>query len=74
VATGDHIRDGENGFLVGLGDVGDLVRRTRTLLDNPDFTRALGENVEQHLRRFGWESRCQRFQQVIARVLDQRRD
>ena len=69
-ATIDHIRDGENGLLVGLGDVGDLVRKARLLLDNPELARTLGANGQRHVHQLSWESRCQRFHQMLNRVLD----
>ena len=43
----DLIEDGENGFLVGIGDVDGLVEKMNLIADNPDKAKEIGENARQ---------------------------
>ncbi len=51
------VRDGETGFLVSPGDVGQLHDRLRQVLDDPSLARRLGDNARQDvLERFTWRA------------------
>lgn len=53
----DYVSDGENGYLVRLGDIDRLSEALIDLIDNPDRCRSFGENGRRLvLERFNWES------------------
>ena len=50
----DHVRDGEEGFLVPPGDPGALADAIRRVLDREDERRRMGENALARASRYSW--------------------
>jgi glycosyltransferase involved in cell wall biosynthesis len=72
--VGDIVRDGENGFLVDLGDEEALVLRLRSLRDEPDLAANLGFNALSHARRlYSIPRMAAEFTEVYSSVLDSAR-
>ncbi|WP_460334410.1 glycosyltransferase family 4 protein [Actinoallomurus acanthiterrae] len=64
------VRDGETGFLVEPGDVGELRDRIRTLLADRPLARRLGDDARQLvLERFTWDRCAQRCLTAYATML-----
>lgn len=53
----DIIQDGENGFLVDIGDVEGMVEKVRLLLQDPDLCRSMAEQGRRTAEWFSWD-RC----------------
>jgi glycosyltransferase involved in cell wall biosynthesis len=65
------VRDGETGFLVPPGDVGQLHERLRQVLDDPSLARRLGDNARQDVReRFTWHAVAARCLVAYSHAVD----
>src|SRR5262245_5863890 len=61
-ALAEIVRNGQTGFLVPPGDQAALARQTRTLLDNADLRRDMGEAARRRVaERFGVAEMVRRF-------------
>jgi glycosyltransferase involved in cell wall biosynthesis len=63
------IRSGHDGILVPPGDPEPLARALRSLADDPDGRRVIGEQARRSSRRFSPEEACRRVLDVYAAVL-----
>lgn len=63
----DHIRDGENGLLVAVGDDAALADRLRRLVDDPAAARALGDRAMAYVQgELTWAMVVRRFRAAVA--------
>lgn len=64
----DIIKDGENGFLVEVGNVGEIVDRVQLLLRDPDLRQRLVRNSKETVKRFTWESSVDKLERVLQKI------
>jgi glycosyltransferase involved in cell wall biosynthesis len=62
-------RHGMDGLLVRPSDPSALAAGVRTLLDEPDYARALGENGYRRSRAFAWDKVVDQLEAVYAKLL-----
>jgi glycosyltransferase involved in cell wall biosynthesis len=60
-AAYDLLRDGENGFVVPADDVGAAARAIRTLADDADLRRRMGDASREIARGWGYEPSVENF-------------
>lgn len=70
----DIIKDGENGFLVKVGDVKQIVNRVKELLDDGELRQRFVRNSEETLRKFSWESSIDRLERALSNIARSRFD
>lgn len=58
---GDVVREGENGYLVEVGDVETLTKRLDALLSDPELRRRLGEAARSDVRSYAAVERATRI-------------
>lgn len=61
----DIIRDGENGFLVGVGDVDGIVDRVQLLLRNDTLRKQMQSKALETARNFTWEKSAAELERVL---------
>jgi glycosyltransferase involved in cell wall biosynthesis len=66
--TRDSIIDGENGFLVPVGDIKEIARRVEMLLDDSRLRTRMRSKAEETARRFSWRRCIDQLESVIATV------
>ena len=54
-AGSDIVDEGENGFIVPVGSVTEIVERLLFLLENPDELKKMSENAREKARLYTWE-------------------
>jgi len=59
------IQDGQNGFLVNVGDVNGIVDRVQLLLDNGDLRARFRQNAQETLDRFTWEKCVSKLEDTL---------
>ncbi len=64
----DIIKNGENGFLVKVGDVEQIVNRVKMLLDDGELRRRFVENSKETLRKFSWESSIDKLEETLSNL------
>ena len=68
----DFIRDGENGFLVEVGDVSGLRERIEWMLNNPMIAKTMGQqarkDIEEH---WSLPAYCQRLESALTATSSQ---
>jgi glycosyltransferase involved in cell wall biosynthesis len=66
----EHILDGENGFLVDVGDWEEMARLTLGLLRNPEQALRLGAEARRRALMLGWrqclETTCAYYEDLLA--------
>lgn len=68
----DVIRDRETGLLVPPGDVAALADAIRSLLDDPELARSLGEAGRRHVREnFSWDAITDRLVALYHRLVSE---
>jgi glycosyltransferase involved in cell wall biosynthesis len=73
-AAYDLLRDGENGFLVLADDVGAAARAIRTLAEDADLRRRMGDASRELVRGWGYEPSVENFVAAVREALALRRD
>jgi glycosyltransferase involved in cell wall biosynthesis len=68
-AAYDLLRDGENGFLVPADDVGAAARGLRTLAEDADLRRSMGEASRELVRGWGYEPSVENFLAAVREAL-----
>lgn len=63
------VRDEESGFLVGEGNVGELVDRTLVLLENKDLRQKMGKKGQRIAKRFNWKDIAQKTTDFYCEIL-----
>jgi glycosyltransferase involved in cell wall biosynthesis len=61
----DIITDGENGFLVGVGNVEQIVNKVKLLLNDIDLRRRFVDRSEETIRKFEWKSSIDKLEAVL---------
>jgi glycosyltransferase involved in cell wall biosynthesis len=64
----DQIVDGQNGFLVPVGDLDQIVNRVVLLLDNPDLRKRIQKNGLQTVRQFTWQKSVDALEATLQRL------
>ena len=65
----EAVRDGEEGLLVGVGDVAGLRQAIETLLTDADARRRMGEAGRRRAEEFSWRSIAERHLAIFERAL-----
>lgn len=68
----DAIKDGENGFLVESGNVGEWVAKTEAVLSSSDkHLREIGKRAREYVQaNYSWERVCQQYMDVMEQDRD----
>ena len=68
----DAIKDGENGFLVESGNVGEWVAKTVAVLSSSDkHLREIGKRAREYIQaNYSWEMVCQQYMDVMEQDRD----
>jgi glycosyltransferase involved in cell wall biosynthesis len=69
---GDMIRDGENGFLVPVGDVEGLVERANRLLSDEALRLHLVRNAFTTVKAFAWERSADKLEEALRAIVSMR--
>ncbi|NQT01277.1 MAG: glycosyltransferase [Planctomycetes bacterium] len=64
----DVIKNGENGFLVKVGDVEQIVNRVKELLDDGELRQRFVKNSKETLRKFPWESSIDKLEETLSNL------
>jgi glycosyltransferase involved in cell wall biosynthesis len=64
----DIIQDGDNGFLVGVGNVDEIVNRVERLLDDTQLRDSFTEKGRATVAQFSWESSIDKMERVLDSV------
>jgi len=64
----DIIVDGENGFLVEVGNVGQIVDRVKVLLEDGELRQRFVEKSRETVRKFSWDSSVDKLEEVLYRL------
>jgi glycosyltransferase involved in cell wall biosynthesis len=65
----DSVIDGETGFLVPVGDVGELAKALDKLLSDPVLGSRMGAAGRAHVARFTWPAVCAEMAEGIKKVI-----
>jgi glycosyltransferase involved in cell wall biosynthesis len=66
---GEIISDGEDGFLVPVGDAGAMARVLQELLENPQLRVRIGKEGKRRSRDFSVQAAVGRYQNVISNLV-----
>ena len=64
----DIIENGENGFLVDVGDVEHIVDRINELLDNVELRKRFIANSKETLKKFSWENSIDKLETALSNL------
>ena len=63
------IRDGENGLLTDVGDIGDLAKKILKLGENPCLATRMGKQLRQEvLQNYNWSRNTDRLTEIVAHI------
>jgi len=68
----DIIVDGENGFLVEVGGVKQIVNRIKLLLDEPELRQRFVQKSKETVSRFSWDSSVNKLEKVLYSLAEAR--
>lgn len=69
-ALPELVEDGVNGLLVPPADSAALAKALERLIDSPSLRQSLGNEARQRVEgRYGWETRGQKFEQLMLTML-----
>jgi glycosyltransferase involved in cell wall biosynthesis len=68
----DIITDGENGFLVEVGNVKRIVDRIKLLLDDPGLRRRFAQKSRETVSKFSWDNSVSRLEDVLYSLAEAR--
>jgi len=68
----DIIVDGENGFLVEVGDVKQIVDRIKLLLDDAELRRRFVQKSKETVSRFSWDNSVNKLEKVLYSIAEAR--
>jgi len=68
----DIIQNGENGFLVEVGNVEQIVNRIQKLLDDGELRQRFVKNSKETLKKFSWESSIDQLEKVLINIAGSR--
>lgn len=66
--TRDFIKDGENGFLVQIGNVEQIVSKVKLLLDNAELRQQFTWNSKDTVSNYSWENSVDKMEEVLLKV------
>jgi glycosyltransferase involved in cell wall biosynthesis len=64
----DIIKDGENGFLVEVGKVDEIVGKVKLLLNNDGLRRRIVKNARKTVKNFNWGSSIDKLEEVLQTI------
>lgn len=64
--TRDMISNGENGFLVPVGDCDEIVRKVEFLLSDSEVRSQISRRAEQTAKQFNWDSSIDQLEDALA--------
>ena len=64
----DIIADGENGFLVEVGNAGQIVERVKVLLEDEELRQRFVEKSRETVSKFSWDSSVNKLEKVLNRL------
>jgi glycosyltransferase involved in cell wall biosynthesis len=64
----DIINNGENGFLVDVGDVEQIVKKIKELLDDGELRQRFVKNSQETLKKFSWESSIDQLEKALRNI------
>ncbi len=64
----DIIKDGENGFIVEVGDVDAIVEKINVLLDNVELRRRIVARAEETVKEFCWDNSIAKLERVLHEI------
>ena len=67
-AAREVIDDGENGFLVNVGDTQEIADKVRRLLGDRGLRRRIGRNALETAGRFTWERNVTELERALGMV------
>lgn len=65
---GDMIIDGENGFLVEIGNVDQIVDRVKLLLNDVDLRMKFVEKSKETVKSFTWKRSVDKLEDVLRSI------
>ena len=71
-AMKEHVREGENGFLVEVGDADSMAKNVLCLLRDPALTHRVGEAARASVRHLGWDECARAAVELYRRVGEMR--
>jgi len=66
--TRDIITNGENGFIVEVGNVGEIVDKVKLLLNNSALRKTIVRNSREIIKRFTWENSVDNLEKVLKSI------
>lgn len=70
----DIIVDGENGFLVEVGNVEQIVNRVKQLLDDKELRQRFVKKSRETVSKFSWDSSVDKLEEVLGNLMKSRCD
>jgi glycosyltransferase involved in cell wall biosynthesis len=64
----DIIRDGENGFLVPIGDVGQIMNKVSLLLSDKQLRSRCRANSSETVKKFNWDTSAMKLEQLLNKL------
>jgi len=64
----DIIKDGENGFLVEVGNVDEIVAKAKLLLENDKLRCLIVERAKETVKTFNWEASISKLESALQKV------
>lgn len=64
----DMIKDGENGYLVEVGNVEEIADKVKLLLHDDELRCRIVERAKETVKRFNWESSVDKLERVLHTV------
>jgi len=71
-AAPDLVGDGENGYVVPVGDVAALAKTLRVLVEQPDRGRAMGEESARRIRQWSFDADAQGLRAALEALVRRR--
>ena len=68
----DIIADGENGFLVEVGNVEQIVERVKMLLEDGELRQRFVEKSRETVSKFSWDSSVDKLEKVLSKLATSR--
>lgn len=65
----DIVKDGEDGFLVPVGDVEMLAERICRLIENDELRKAMGQNARNNMQRYSVDKVMKEWEKLFERLL-----
>ncbi len=63
------VENGKNGFIVPFGNVGELRKQLKTLLEDEKMRERISKNNKLKAKKYGWQSIVEKYENIYKRVL-----